>query len=319
MQTCRVCSKVGHLWNDTRACQDLKNQKQHKFDFQSETSTVDGPRSKNHLLCCRSQPCLHLTSTQFLEYEAPTSAGRILNAIGLADALSLKPILESPTKQYFVGWGRAGANSKPVLYSWAFKINYIRNVPTAFTFNPIPGSSPLVIRLDQRRFANTINTQDPTLLVLKRTCDKREEGFLHTSRRPPRYWKALLRAHHSQQNHLMHTSCIKTRRISSCSKTKSFTGNHMPQQMKCQTYCTTHNLQTRKPTLFVQSYPIPAIFVHKMEDLLQRKMFCYACKGSIQSIAPSRFFGQYHTRRKILYPKHYLCWRCLRRASNCTK
>lgn len=78
---------------------------------------------------------------------------------------------------YYVGWGENGANAKPVLYNWTFVVNDIMSVPTSFSFDLVQEKSPLIIGLDQKKYSDTMNQQQPTTIVLNRPQDIKQKTF----------------------------------------------------------------------------------------------------------------------------------------------
>lgn len=112
-----------------------------------------------------------------LDEGAPTSTGGIDNAMNLADALGIESNLQPVSNTYLVGWGEAGANPKPVLYTWSFIINDIDATPTAFQFDLVDGQSPLIIGLDQKKYANTLNNLQPPCITFNRPQDQKAKTF----------------------------------------------------------------------------------------------------------------------------------------------
>lgn len=49
--------------------------------------------------------------------------------------------------------------------------------PTMLTFDLVEGESPLIVGLDIKRYADTLNRHEPPLIIFKRPTDTSERSF----------------------------------------------------------------------------------------------------------------------------------------------
>lgn len=93
-------------------------------------------------------------------------------------------------KQYILGWGVDVANAKLIVYTCTFVINDVHACPTVFNFALVEGGSPLILVLDEKRFA----TQSTTIILRNYYYDGKQISVkkrLHTSR-PWQTWKRAI-------------------------------------------------------------------------------------------------------------------------------
>ena len=112
-----------------------------------------------------------------LDEGAPTSTGGILNAAALCDALGRELVLDPPREEYYHSWGSIGADPKPIVAAWSMVVNDVENRPTVIEFDLVRGESPLIMGLDIKRYADTVNSDSPSWIRFKRPCDTRERKF----------------------------------------------------------------------------------------------------------------------------------------------
>lgn len=114
-----------------------------------------------------------------LDEGAPTYTRGVENASRLADMLGIPLMLDMITQPYLHGWGKDCAIAKPVQYQWKLTLNDVRGQPTTFSFDLVQGVSPLIIGLDKKRNADTLNRSKTRRICFQRPCDTVERVF-HT-------------------------------------------------------------------------------------------------------------------------------------------
>lgn len=100
-----------------------------------------------------------------LNEEVSTFTGDIHNATKLAGALRLNFDLQPVSQPYLFGWDYCGANPKKVIFNWTFTINDIMSTTTEFSFDILLGFSPIIFGLDQKKYSNILNNQNPSYNV----------------------------------------------------------------------------------------------------------------------------------------------------------
>lgn len=91
------------------------------------------------------------------------STGGIDNAAILCDVLGIPLKLEPPREKHLHGWGDQCLGARMTVCSWTLTILDTTGKPTAFTFDLVSGSSPLIIGMDVRAHCNTYNLGDYNL------------------------------------------------------------------------------------------------------------------------------------------------------------
>lgn len=114
-----------------------------------------------------------------LDGGAQTSTGGIEEATALCDALDVLLVQEPPRDNYLHGWGMHGANARPIVCTWTLAISDAYGNPKAIPFDLLHGSSLLLIGFDVRRFADTLNIPEQSVLSIKRPMDIKER-VIHT-------------------------------------------------------------------------------------------------------------------------------------------
>lgn len=167
-----------------------------------------------------------------LDEGAPTSKEGTQNAMKLADVLGLNFDLRPVSQPYLVGWGDCGANPKKVIFNWTFTINDIMSTPTEFSFDILPGFSPIILGLNQKKYSNTLNNQNPSMITFQRPIDIKPKVFytyLHADQIGNKRLRLELVPHKLTTHY---TLLAKKVSISSCRELKSCTGILMHQQRK---------------------------------------------------------------------------------------
>lgn len=111
---------------------------------------------------------------------APTSTAGIDNALKLADALGLSFKPQSASYPYFTGWGNQGANPKKVIYHWTLTVNDINPIPTEFSYDIRPGSSPIILGFDQKSIQTRSTTTSPQSLRYTDQLTENQKCFTYT-------------------------------------------------------------------------------------------------------------------------------------------
>ena len=106
-----------------------------------------------------------------LDEGAPTSTGGTENAATLCDILGTPLVLESPRDRYYHGWGEECLNPKLIVASWTLHVQDVEGKPTAFTFELVEGTSPLILGMDVRKYSNTFNLSDQKYIEMRRPTD----------------------------------------------------------------------------------------------------------------------------------------------------
>lgn len=86
--------------------------------------------------------------------------------------------LELPAYSYMHGWVQACANARRTEYCWNITIHDVRGQPTTFSFDLVKGHSPLIIGLDSKKSADTLNRCSPSGVVFQRPCDSTPREYL---------------------------------------------------------------------------------------------------------------------------------------------
>lgn len=94
-----------------------------------------------------------------------------MNAARLCEALGIELKVEHPRKSYHHGWGQGCADYKPIMRTWTILTMDVNDRPTSLCFDLVDGVSPLLVGLDIKRYADTVNTEEPTVLLIKRPTD----------------------------------------------------------------------------------------------------------------------------------------------------
>ena len=100
-----------------------------------------------------------------------------MNSSRLADALGVPLYLEPIHRPYWHGWGDQCNDQKRVLYNWRVTVNDIHGNPTAFVFDLVDGESPLIVGLNLKKHADTLNRARPPRICFQRPCDTSERTF----------------------------------------------------------------------------------------------------------------------------------------------
>lgn len=96
----------------------------------------------------------------------------------LCDMLELEMALIRPRSIHHNGWGVECAGTEPVVTSWPLIVFDINGEPMAIVFDLVEGKSPLIIRLDLKRRADTMNTTEPPMNRFKRPGDSAYRALL---------------------------------------------------------------------------------------------------------------------------------------------
>ena len=79
--------------------------------------------------------------------------------------------VEPPREKYYHGWGDECYGARLTICSWTITIHDINGKPTAFTFDLVSGSSPLILGQDVREHCNTFNLTDQRYIQMRRPHD----------------------------------------------------------------------------------------------------------------------------------------------------
>lgn len=112
-----------------------------------------------------------------LDEGAPTSTGGVIDAMRLCDALARPLNLRAPREEYSHGWGTNCADAKKIKWSWDLMVEDMDGKPTMLTFDLVEGRSPLIIGLDVKRHADTMNRAETPSIVFRRPCDTSDRSF----------------------------------------------------------------------------------------------------------------------------------------------
>lgn len=75
------------------------------------------------------------------------------------------------------GWGDNCLDAKMIEFSWTLTIPDSNGLPTSFSFDLVAGSSPLIIGLDTKQYANTINLESHPYIEFRRPTDNNPRRF----------------------------------------------------------------------------------------------------------------------------------------------
>lgn len=188
---CKICGKRGHWWTDNEECRMEMSKKRRKindgWDQRNKGRDRKEDEDKNprtYSLFASSNTMKHRVRTlrdvnPMMDEGAPTSIGGLNNAARLSDALGMPLQLSQPKSVYRHGWGDGCADPKTVVATWHLRTSDMNGKPTIIPFDIVEGESPLILGLDVKRFADTINLAQPSILKIKRPSDKAERHF-HT-------------------------------------------------------------------------------------------------------------------------------------------
>lgn len=112
-----------------------------------------------------------------LDEGAPRSIGGMNNAMRLCDVLGYKFEVDAPREDYWHGWGDQAADLRPVQCTWTLTVNDENGKPTAIPFDLIEGNAPLIVGLDLKRHADTVNRSSTTFVTFQRPTDTSERRF----------------------------------------------------------------------------------------------------------------------------------------------
>ena len=182
---CKGCGKSGHWYKDNPDCLEKVRTKQ-KMRYKEWNRADNGAhRSGEHrpkatsFFSTRGSVSLRADINPILDEGAPTSTGGIINASQICDFLCIPLTLRPPRTDYHHGWGLDCSGAKPIKHTWDLTINDINGKPTLISFDLVNGRSPLLVGLDIKRYADTLNRTTPSTLVFKRPEDTTERKF-HT-------------------------------------------------------------------------------------------------------------------------------------------
>lgn len=114
-----------------------------------------------------------------LDEGAPTSTGGIINAARLCDVMELPLRLRAPRQEYKHGWGAEFLDAKSRTWKWDLMVEDGYGKPNVMKFDLVEGKSPLIIGLDVKRYADTLNRGEPPRIVFRRPFDTSDRK-LHT-------------------------------------------------------------------------------------------------------------------------------------------
>ena len=80
-------------------------------------------------------------------------------------------MLEPPREKYLHGWGDECLGARMTVCSWTLTINDIQGRPTSFTFDLVPGVSPLILGQEVREYCNTFNLAEQKYAEMRRPFD----------------------------------------------------------------------------------------------------------------------------------------------------
>ena len=95
----------------------------------------------------------------------------INTTITLCDVLGIPFEIVPPRERYFHGWGDECHGAKMTVCSWTITIQDIHGKLTAFTFDLVPGKSPLILGQEVREHCNTFNLANQRYMVMRRPYD----------------------------------------------------------------------------------------------------------------------------------------------------
>lgn len=88
---------------------------------------------------------------------APTSTGGTDKASSICQRLGITLKLSPPHAVYYHGWGTKCDQAKQIRHTWYLTIFDVHGKATTISFNLVKRSSPLIIGLDEEKFAGTRN------------------------------------------------------------------------------------------------------------------------------------------------------------------
>ena len=107
-----------------------------------------------------------------LDEGAPTSTGSVQAAQRLCQIMGISLVLDSPSEVYLHGWGQKCLDAKLIRHSWTLTIPDRYGIPLSLTFDLTEGDDPLVVGLDVKEYADTINRGRERVLITERPDDK---------------------------------------------------------------------------------------------------------------------------------------------------
>lgn len=107
-----------------------------------------------------------------LDEGAPVSSGGTLNAARLADQLGIEFKVRNPERESCIGWGQNCADAKTVICIWNLTVLDNNGKSTELSFELVEGESPLIVGLDTKEHADTLNRSHPRKIIFQRPCDR---------------------------------------------------------------------------------------------------------------------------------------------------
>lgn len=165
---------------------------------------------------------------------APTSTGGIHDATELCNSLGITLELDQPRSRYTHGWGMGCADAKDIICSWHLTVHDSKCTPCTISFDLVEGTSPLIIGLDLKQYANTCNLQCPPYISFKRPTDTKTFFFptyITTDQQGNKRLRMEITTHQQSSISTMMANIAKRPDINLAKKLHKFTHAHY-QDMK---------------------------------------------------------------------------------------
>ena len=112
-----------------------------------------------------------------LDEGAPRSVGGIESAVELCDAIGIPFAPDSPRDQYKHSWGMDSNSAQPIICTWTLVTTDTNNQATAIPFDLMHGKAPLLVGLELKQYANTVNRSKQPHMTFKRPSDTSSRQF----------------------------------------------------------------------------------------------------------------------------------------------